>query len=101
MESHMRTLCILTCAAVAVIATGTAASAQMGGGSGQTGRPSYDNPRDYGRDRYGNETYYSRDTWFGPRYGYDYDAYRYGDDRPVRHTKKRAAKKRYHDDDDD
>jgi hypothetical protein len=98
----MKKILILTCAATALIATGTAASAQMGGGgSSQTGRPSYDNPRDYDRDRYGNETYYRRDTWFGPRYGYDYDAYEYGDDRPVRHTKKRAAKKRHHNDDDD
>jgi hypothetical protein len=102
MESQMRTLCILTCAAAALIATGTAASAQMGGGgSGQTTRPSYDNPRDYDRDRYGNETYYRRDTWFGPRYGYNYDAYEYGDDRPARKTKKTIAKKRIYDDDDD
>jgi hypothetical protein len=66
-----------------------------------TGRPSFDNPRDYDRDRYGNETYYRRDTWFGPRYGYNYDAYEYGDDRPARKTKKKIAKKRIYDDDDD
>lgn len=29
---------------------------------GGTGRPSYDNPRDYGRDAHGNETYRHRNA---------------------------------------
>ena len=39
--------------------TGAASSAlaQQGGGGGNTTRPSYDNPRAYDRDAYGNETY--------------------------------------------
>lgn len=96
----MKKLCILTCAAATLIATGTAASAQMGGGDGGTMRPSYDNPRDYDRDRYGNETYYPRNTWFGPRHGYSYDSYYYGDEgRPVRKSKKKVVKKRHYNDD--
>jgi hypothetical protein len=79
-------------AAFTLIAGINAASAQASGG---TGRPSYDNPRAYDRDAQGNETYYRRNTYFGPRY-YDDD-----EDRPVRRTKKTVKKKQYYDDDDD
>jgi hypothetical protein len=38
------------------------ALAQQGGNSGNTTRPSYDNPRAYDRDAYGNETYRYRSS---------------------------------------
>lgn len=86
---------VILTASIAALALGTlinTASAQTGG----TGRPSYDNPRAYDRDSAGNETYYRRDTYFGPRSYYD------DEDRPVRKGKKVAKKKQqYYDDDDD
>lgn len=38
------------------------ALAQQGGGGGNTTRPSYDNPENYGRDARGNETYRYRSS---------------------------------------
>lgn len=55
-----------------------------------TGRPSFDNPRDYDRDIYGNETYYPRNAWFGNRYYYD--------QAPVRAKKKKYKKKKIYND---
>jgi hypothetical protein len=40
-----------------VLISATGALAQMGGGGGNTTRPSYDMPRAYDRDSKGNETY--------------------------------------------
>ena len=75
------------CAIGAALLAGAASPALAH--SVNTGRPSYDNPRDYDRDAYGNETYYRRNTWFGPNYYYD------GPRRP--HAKKKHKKKIHHD----
>jgi hypothetical protein len=79
---------ILTASAIAVaLLAASPALAQ----NFNTGRPSFDNPRDYDRDIYGNETYYPRNAWFGDRY---YDR------RPA-HVKKKKykhKKKKIHND---
>ena len=82
---------ILTASAIAAALLATAASSAYAQHF-NTGRPSYDNPRDYDRDIYGNETYYPRNTWFGNFY--------YNDLARVhaKKKKKKYKKKRtYHD----
>lgn len=93
MKSHLKIVLASSIAALALTTGMDTASAQSMGG---TGRPSYDNPSRYDRDSAGNETYYPRGSYFGPRY---YD----DEDRPVRRGKKVAKKKQqqYYDDDDD
>lgn len=71
------------------------ALAQMGGGGGNTGRPSYDNPRLFDRDAYGNETYYPRDTYFGPGYEQYKPCYELPCRKTVRHKTVRHKKKHY------
>ena len=50
----MKIIYPLAIAGAAFVASMTGAQADSAGG---TTRPSYDNPRDYGRDAAGNETY--------------------------------------------
>lgn len=53
----MKIIYLLAIAGTALIANMASASAQQGSGGGDTTRPSYDFPRAYDRDAYGNETY--------------------------------------------
>ena len=83
----MRIVHVFGVTALALTAGTLTASAQMGGGGGNTTRPSYDMPRAYDRDQSGNETYYQRNTWFGPQHS---------ETRKVRKSKKKVSKKKYH-----
>lgn len=80
---------ILGACTIAAVLLAAAASPVLAH-SVNTGRPSYDNPRDYDRDAYGNETYYRRNTWFGPYY--------YGGQERRYVKKKKHIKKKIHND---